>query len=145
MQKSEQGPKLSPVWQGKKKKKKKKNAGILPGASNPLNKIETPIFVSLFVLSFERVYRFQLMHNAWKGPLCSLQKTLALISLRIRAGWSGPSLSAYRINGSCRWTENVQLRLHGCACAPSLLAYGFRAFLPHCESSLIILTYCMWL
>ena len=33
-------------------------------------------------------------------------------------------------------TENVQVRLHGCArsSGPSLFAYGIRAFFPHCTS-----------
>ena len=41
------------------------------------------------------------MCNTWKGPLCSLRTMQAQISLCIGAGWSGPSLSAYRINGYC--------------------------------------------
>ena len=57
------------------------------------------------------------MYNAQKGPLCNLWTTQALISLHISAGWSGPSLSAYRIGGNCSicwWTENAQARLHRC-------------------------------
>ena len=57
--------------------------------------------------------------NARKGPLCNLRTTQAQISLRISTGWSGPSLSAYRINGYCSIclrTENGQIRLFGCAC-----------------------------
>ena len=70
-----------------------------------------------------------------KGSLCNLRTMQALISLRIRAGWSGPSLSAYRINGYCNiyWqTENVHIRLHGCArsSGPLLFGYGIRAFFP---------------
>ena len=77
------------------------------------------------------------MLNARKGPLCNLRTTKALISLRICAGWSGRSLSAYRINGYCsicRRTGNVQIRLHGCARSSglSLFAYGIMAFLPRC-------------
>ena len=61
----------------------------------------------------------------------TLRTTQALISLRIRTGWSGPSLSAYRINrycSICRRTENVQTRLHGCARSSghSLFAYDIR-------------------
>ena len=50
-----------------------------------------------------------------KGPLCNLRTTQALISLPISAGWSVPSLSAYRIDGYCRicrQTKNVEVRLH---------------------------------
>ena len=64
--------------------------------------------------------RFDMMCNAWKGRLCNLRTTQALISLRISAGWSGPSLSAYRIRGYgsiCRRTETAQIRLHRCRCA----------------------------
>ena len=43
----------------------------------------------------------EMMRNVPKGPLCKLRTTQALISLRIRAGWSWPSLSAYRISGYC--------------------------------------------
>ena len=58
------------------------------------------------------------MRNARKWPLCNLRTTQAQISLRISAGWSGSSLSAYRINGYCRIcraTENAQIGLHWCA------------------------------
>ena len=77
---------------------------------------------------------FYIMRNARKGPLSNLRTTQAQISLRISAGWSGPSLSAYRINGYCRicWqTENAQVRLHGCACwsGPTLSTNCIRAFL----------------
>ena len=54
-----------------------------------------------------------------KEPLWNLQTTQGLTSLRIHAGWSGPSLPAYRVNGYCsirRRTEKVQIRLHGCSC-----------------------------
>ena len=76
-----------------------------------------------------------LIRNAWKVPLCNLQTMQAQISLCICAGWSGPSMSACRINGYhslCRWTENAQIRLHGCACSSGSLqfAYGRRAFFP---------------
>ena len=51
--------------------------------------------------------------------------------LRIRAGWSGPSLT----NGYCsifRRTEKAKIRLHGCACwsGPSLCAYNKRDLFP---------------
>ena len=74
-------------------------------------------------------------HNARNGPSCGLQTMQAQISLLICAGWSEPSLSAYRINGYCSicWgTENVQIRLHGCACSSGslLFPYGIRAFFP---------------
>ena len=62
---------------------------------------------------------YTMMRNLPKGPLCYLRTMQVEISLRISAGWSGPSLPAYRINGYCsicRRTENVQIRLHGCAC-----------------------------
>ena len=70
-----------------------------------------------------------MMHTAQKGLLCNLQTTQAQISLRISAGWSGPSLSVYWINGYCsicRQTENVKIRLHGCACSSghSLFTYA---------------------
>ena len=39
------------------------------------------------------------MCNTQKGPLFNLQTMQALISLRFWAGWSGPSLSAYRFIG----------------------------------------------
>ena len=56
---------------------------------------------------------FHLMRNAWKGTLFNLRTTQAQISLRISAGWSGPSLSAYRISGysSIYRTENAWIRL----------------------------------
>ena len=82
------------------------------------------------------------MCNAWKGPLCNLQTMLALISLCICTGWSGPALSDYRINGHfsiCQWTEKVQIKLHGCAFSPgpSLFKCGIRAFFPHCASIIV--------
>ena len=80
-----------------------------------------------------RLWKLQLMLNARKGPLYNLLTTQALISLRECAGWSEPSLPAYRINGYCsicRWTENVPIRFHGCtrSIGPSLFANGIRAF-----------------
>ena len=67
------------------------------------------------------------MRNARKGSLCDLRTTQAQISLRISAGWSGPSLSVFRINRYCRIcrrTENAKIRLHVCACwsGPTLTA-----------------------
>ena len=50
-----------------------------------------------------------------QGPLCNVRKTQVQISVRICAGWSGSSKSAYRINGyrsTCRRIENFQIRLH---------------------------------
>ena len=47
-----------------------------------------------------------MMINARKGPLCNLWTTQALISLCIRAGWSVPSLCAYRINEYCSMSTN---------------------------------------
>ena len=44
-------------------------------------------------------YPLHMTCNAQKRPLRNLWTMQALISLRICAGWSGPSLSAYRING----------------------------------------------
>ena len=64
-----------------------------------------------------------------KGPL---RTTQALISLRIRTGWSGPSLSAYRINGYCciyRRTENTRLS------GPTLSARCIRVFFVRFASS----------
>ena len=62
--------------------------------------------------------RYHMMHKARKRLLCNMRTTHSLISLRLSAGWSGPSLSAYRINGYCsicRRTENAQIRWHRCA------------------------------
>ena len=75
---------------------------------------------------------FNIMRSARKWPLCNLRTTQAQISLRISAGWSGPSSSAYRINGYCsicRRTENAQIRLHRCArwSGPTLSARCIRA------------------
>ena len=72
--------------------------------------------------------RYRMKCSARKRLLCNLRATQAQICLRIRAGWSEPSLSAYRINGyynTCRRTANAYSRLHGCACwsGPSLFAY----------------------
>ena len=84
------------------------------------------------------------MRNTWKWPLCYLRTTQAQISLRISAGWSGPSLSAYRINWNCthicRRTENAQIRRHGCACwsGPTLSANCIRAFFVCWASSVFI-------
>ena len=53
-----------------------------------------------------------------KESICNLRTAQALISLCMSAGWSGPSLAAYRINGYCStcWrTENAQIRLRRCA------------------------------
>ena len=51
--------------------------------------------------------------------------------------------TAHRINGwriTCRRTDNVQIRLHGCArsSGPSLFAYGIRAVYPRCTSDIIL-------
>ena len=69
----------------------------------------------------------------------NLQTVQARISLHICTGWSGLSLSAYRINGYCsicQWTENTQIRLNGCACwaESSLFAYDISALFPRCAS-----------
>ena len=84
----------------------------------------------------ERKYRR--MYNAWKWSLCNLRPRQALISLRMRAGWSGLSLPAYRINGivECRRTENIQIKLHGSARSSesSLFAHGIRSIFPRCAS-----------
>ena len=56
----------------------------------------------------------------------------ALISLCICTGWSGPSLSAYRIYGywsTCRRAENVHIRLHACARSIHIWHKGFFATL----------------
>ena len=71
-----------------------------------------------------------------KRARCNLRTTQALISLRIRAGWSGPSLPANRINeycSICRRTENAHINLHGCAClsGPALITACF----PWCASN----------
>ena len=84
-------------------------------------------------------YPLHMMRNARKGPLCNLRTTQALITLHICAGWSGPLLPTDRINvyrSICWQTENIQIRLHGCACSsgPSLFAYGIRSFFPCCAS-----------
>ena len=55
--------------------------------------------------------------------------------VHIHAGWSGSSLSAYRMNwycSICRRTENFQISLHGCAhfSGHLLFAYGKMAFFP---------------
>ena len=76
-------------------------------------------------------YPKHMMCNAWKGPFCHLQTMQTQISLHECAGWSGLSLSAYRINGYCsicQQTENAQMRLHRCVhtTGPSLFAYGIR-------------------
>ena len=73
-----------------------------------------------------------MMSNARNGPLCNVWTTQAQISLRICAGWSGPSFSAYRISGYCsiqRLTENPQIRLHRCTSwfGPILSANCIRA------------------
>ena len=89
---------------------------------------------------------YYMIGNMRKEPLCDLWTMQALISQRICTGWSGPALSIYRINGYCsiyRWTENVQIRLHGCAClsGPSLFAYGIRAIFPSCTSYVLLLKF----
>ena len=83
--------------------------------------------------------KYEMMCKARKGPLCNLQTTKALISLRICTGWSGPSLSAYWINGYCsicQRTENVQIRQHRCVhfSGSPLFAYGIRALFLLCAS-----------
>ena len=58
-------------------------------------------------------------------------------ALIICAGWTGPSLSAYRINHYCSicwWTENAQIRLHGYWAGPILSANCIRALFVHCTS-----------
>ena len=72
------------------------------------------------------------MRNARRGPLRKMRTTQVLIRLRIRAGWSRPSLPSYRTNGYCdicRRTENVQLKLHGCALSSRPLLF-IMAFFP---------------
>ena len=102
----------------------------------------------ILLLQFFAVYEISFVHislsilldckhaimrcHRMKRALCNLRITQALISLRIRAGWSGPSFSAYRINGycsKCRRTENVHTRLQGCvrSSGPSLFTSGIRA------------------
>ena len=71
----------------------------------------------------------------------------ALMRIADDTGRSGPSLPAYRINEYCSicwWIENVQIRLHGCACStrPSLLAYSVRIFFPSCTSNMILRYIC---
>ena len=66
----------------------------------------------------------------------------AQISLRISAGWSGPTLSTYRISGYCticRRAENAQIRLHGCACwsGPTLSANCIKVFFVRCPSDIL--------
>ena len=79
------------------------------------------------------IYRENMWYaNTRKWPVWNLRTTQALISLRTRAGWSELVLFANRINeycSICRRTENVQIRLHGCArsSGPTLFAYGIRA------------------
>ena len=71
-------------------------------------------------------------HKAGKWLLCSLQATQALISMRVRACWSGPLLPSYRINGYYSiWqpTQNVQIRLHGCVRLSNklkMIAFGYK-------------------
>ena len=100
--------------------------------------------VYLIIVTYTKDCRFLLKEGYWdlwiiwcttKRPLRNMRTMQALISLRICAGWSGPSLSTYRINGYCSIclrTKNVQIRLHGCArsSGPSLFTNGIRAFLP---------------
>ena len=60
--------------------------------------------------------QWDMMCNTQKGPLCNLWTMQAQTSLRISAGWSGPSLSTYIISGSCtisRQTENARLDCMG--------------------------------
>ena len=77
---------------------------------------------------------YHMILNVRKWPLCNWRTTQAKISLRICTSWSGPLLSAYRINGYCnicRRTENVQIRLYGCV--PLLFAHDIRALFPRCS------------
>ena len=87
--------------------------------------------------------------NARKGLLCSLQAKQAQISHCICIGWSGPSLSTFRIIivycSICPWTENARMRLHGCACwsGPLLFAYDIRALYAmlcsiHCKTPFLV-------
>ena len=83
------------------------------------------------------------MCYVWKKPLCNLRTTQVQISLRECAGWSGPSTSAYRINGYCSLcerTDNAQIRLHGWACwsVSSLFAYDIRALFPRWASIIVL-------
>ena len=76
------------------------------------------------------------MRNAWKGPLCNLQTTKAQISLRISAGWSGSSLSAYRISrycGVCQRIENAPI-IRCARSGPTLSANCIRAHFACCAS-----------
>ena len=81
------------------------------------------------------------MCTARKGPLCNLRKMQAQISLRISAGWSGPSLSPYRITGYwsiCQQSETAQIRLqrYTCCSVPTLSANCIRGFFVHCTSNI---------
>ena len=93
----------------------------------------------VLIRSTSNKYPQQMMHNARKGPLCNLQTMEAQISLCKSAGWSGPSLSANRINEYCSicWrTEKAQIRLHRCShwSGPRLSANCIRAFFERCTS-----------
>ena len=93
-----------------------------------------------FGLNISYSYNWQMMCNGRKGLLSNLRTTQAQISLRICAGLSGPSLSAYRSNGYSsifRRTKNVQIRLHGCACSSGLLFAALiwhKGLFPSCAS-----------
>ena len=89
------------------------------------------------------------MLKARNGPLCKLRTTQALVSLRICAGWPGPSLSAHRISGYysiCRRTENAQIRLHRCArwSGPTLSANCIRALFVLCAPNEITMKPRLW-
>ena len=65
-----------------------------------------------------------MMTHARKG-LCNLRTTRPRSAcLRISAGWSGPSLSAFGFNGYYSMNRNAQIRQHGCTCwsGPTLSA-----------------------
>ena len=82
---------------------------------------------------------YHMMRKARKRPLCNMQTAQVNISLRVSAGWAGPSLSAYSISGYysvCRRKENVQVRLHRYArwSGPTLSVNCIRVIFVRCAS-----------
>ena len=74
-----------------------------------------------------------MIRNAWKVSVCQMRTTKAQISLRLCAGWSGPLLSSYWINGYYRmylWTEKALIRLRDCPdwSGHSSFAFYIRAY-----------------
>ena len=55
-----------------------------------------------------------MMCSALKGPLCNLRTMQALISLRNRAGWSGPSMPLDRINDIVVYVDNSRISRSDC-------------------------------